>query len=183
MKTLQQTLTGDVINRQTREPLVPIMDILWLPIKYFLSTANPQQWLFLLSFLTYGVGDGVTASYMMDTMGAMREINPVVRLIYAYSGAHGVITFKIWTTFLILFSIWIISRRSDSYWATNGLLSALCLGGIMAMRANLMASYGMDTPAPGSIIMIFIAMTFLFITIGDLMDKKLNSISKYSSEE
>ncbi len=171
MKTLQQTLTGEVINRQTREHLVPIMDTIWLLIKYLLSTANPQQWLFLLSFLTYGVGDGVTASYMMDKMGVTSEINPIVRLIYAYSGAQGVIAFKIWVTFLILFLTWIISRRSDSYWAINGLLSALCLGGIMAMRANLMAAYGMSHPAPGSIIMTFIALTFLFIMIGDLMDK------------
>ncbi len=39
------------------------------------------------------------------------------------------------------------------------------------MRANLMAAYGINPPAPGSIIMAFIALTLLFIMIGDLIDK------------
>jgi len=171
--TVQKTLTGGAANRQTvaMQPHVRIADIIWLPIKYHISTANLQRLLFLLSFLTYGVGDGVTAAYMMEKTGVMREVNPIVRFIYASSGAQGVITFKIWIGFVILFLVRIISRRTNTYWTINGFLSALCVGGIMAMRANLMAASGMNPPSPSSIIMTFLTLTVLFVMLGDLMDK------------
>ena len=171
--TVQKTLTGGAANRQTvaMQPHVRIADIIWLPIKYHISTANLQRLLFLLSFLTYGVGDGVTAAYMMEKTGVMREVNPIVRFIYASSGAQGVITFKIWIGFVILFLVRIISRRTNTYWTINGFLSALCVGGIMAMRANLMAANGMNPPSPSSIIMTFLTLTVLFVMLGDLMDK------------
>jgi len=50
-------------------------------IKYFLYTLNPQRLLFPLSFIMYGVGDGITAANMMSKMGIMSEINPIVRFI------------------------------------------------------------------------------------------------------
>ncbi len=34
-----------------------------------------------------------------------------------------------------------------------------------------MALYGMESPAPGSIIMTFLFLTVLFVMLGDLMDK------------
>jgi len=168
MTTAQETLTKDV---QTKATPVSVTDIIWLAIKYIRSTANLQRLLFLLSFLTYGVGDGVTAAYMMDKRGATYEVNPIVRFMYASSGAQGVIVIKIWLTFLILFSVWIISRRSNTYWTINGFLSALCVGGAMAMRANLMTAWGMTSPSASSIIMTFLILTVLFVMLGDLMDK------------
>ncbi len=67
-RTVQKTLTGEAAKRQTvaTQPPVNLTDMIWLPIKYLVSTANLQRLLFLLAFLTYGVGDGVTAAYMMD---------------------------------------------------------------------------------------------------------------------
>lgn len=117
-RTVQKTLKGEAANRQTvaMQPPVNLTDIIWLPIKYFMSTANLQRLLFVLAFLTYGIGDGVTAAYMMDRTGVIREINPVMRFLYASYGAQGVIGIKIWFTFLILFLIWIISRRTNTYW-------------------------------------------------------------------
>ena len=168
---VQKTLTGDVVDRTSSTAPVSISDVIWFPLKYLISTANLQRLLFLLSFLTYGVGDGVTAAYMMEKAGVTREVNPIIRFIYASSGAQGVITFKIWIGFVILFLVWIISRRTNTYWTINGFLSALCVGGIMAMRANMMAASGMDPPSPGSIIMTFLTLTVLFVMLGDLMDK------------
>ncbi len=94
-----------------------------------------------------------------------------MRFLYASYGAQGVIGIKIWFTFLILFLVWIISRRTNTYWTINGFLSALCVGGIMAMRANLMAAYGMTPPSASSVIMAFLILTVLFVMIGDMMDK------------
>lgn len=168
MRIAQKTLTGELING--REPIHTV-DLIRLPFRYLISTANLQRLLFLLSFLTYGVGDGVTAAYMMDNAGVVREVNPIMRFVYLSSGAQGVIGVKIWFTFLILFLVWIISRKANAYWTVNGFLSALCVGGIMAMRANLMVAYGMTPPSAGSIIMTFLFLTVLFVMIGDVMDR------------
>lgn len=172
-RTVQKSLSGDELPTQSRTRVEPLSlnDIIWLPIKYFLTTINLQRSLFLSSFLTYGVGDGVTAVYMIDKTGVMRETNPIVRFMYATSGKQGVLSLKLWFTLMILFLIWIVSRKTNAYWAINGFLSALTMGGIMAMRANMMAAFGMEPPSPGSIIMIFLLMVVLFVMIGDLMDK------------
>lgn len=183
-RTVQKTLTGEAATRQTAavQPPVNLTDIIWLPIKYLISTTNLQRVLFLLAFLTYGIGDGVTAAYMMDRTGVTREINPVMRFLYASYGAQGVIGIKIWFTFMILFLIWIISRRTNTYWTINGFLSALSVGGIMAVRANLMAAYGMTPPSASSVIMAFLILMVLFVMLGDMMDK-LGSVKVRAGQE
>ncbi len=150
---------------------VSISSVIWLLIKYLVGTSNLQRVLFLLSFLTYGVGDGVTAAYMIEKRGVMMEANPLVQLVYLSSGSQGVITLKIWFGFIILALVWIVSRRTNTYWTINSFLAALCIGGVMAIRANLMAAYGMIPPSPESIIMAFLILTVLFMLIGDMMDK------------
>jgi hypothetical protein len=169
--TVQKTLSGDVVDSASTNTSVSIFDIIGLSIKYLISTANLQRLLFLLAFLTYGVGDGVTAAYMIEKTGVMREANPLVQFVYASSGAQGVITFKIWFGFIILFLVWIVSRRTNAYWTINGFLAALCVGGIMAIRSNMMAAYGMTPPSPNLVIMSFLILTVLFVMIGDMMDK------------
>ncbi len=169
MRTVQKTLTGEVIDHALKP--IPVTEIILLPMAYLVKAVNLQRVLFLFSFLTYGVGDGITAVYMMERIGIMREVNPLVRFMYATSGTHGVIVMKIWFVFIILFLAWVIAKRSEAYWTVNGFLCALIVGGVMAMGANLMALYGMEPPAPGSIIMTFLFLTVLFVMLGDLMDK------------
>lgn len=176
MKTVQQTLTREVVN--PGETLVPIADIIWLPIKYFISTASIQRLLFLVSFLTYGIGDAISAVYMMERSGVMREINPIVRFLYVSYGEQGFIIIKIWFTLLILFFVWIVSRRTNTYWTINGFLFALCIGGIMAMYANLTAANDMVSLSSSSVITTYLVLTVLLVLIGDLMD---NLSDKYSS--
>ncbi len=169
--TLQKTLTGDVVDGTSETSPVSISDIIWLSIKYLISTTNLQRILFILSFLTYGVGDGVTAAYMIEKTGIVGEANPLVQFVYFSFGVQGVIAFKICFGFIILLAVWIVSRRTNAYWTINGFLAALCVGGIMAMRANLMAAYGMTPPSPDSVIIAFLILTVLFVMIGDMMDK------------
>lgn len=180
-KTIQKTLTGEAVDPLSRAVPISITDVIWLPIKYLISTANLQRLLFLFAFLTYGVGDGITAAYMMDKIGVTHEINPIVRSMYVSGGAQGAVAIKIWFTFLILVFVWIISRKTNTYWTINGFLSALCVGGIMAMRANLMAAYGLPPPSAGSIITAFLFLTVLFVMLGDLMDKLHGTSSVKSS--
>ncbi len=170
-KIIQKTLTGEEVNRTPTVKPVPLKDIIFLPIIYLLNTLNLRKILFLLAFLTYGLGDGVTAIQMMDKTGVSREVNPIVRFMYTNSGKQGVITLKVWIALVILFLVWIISRKTNLYWTINGFLFALTIGGVMAVRANLMAAYGMSPPSPGSVISTFLVMVILFVMIGDLLDK------------
>lgn len=142
-----------------------------LIIKYIITIMDLQRILFLLAFLTYGLGDGITAAYLMDRTGVMSESNPVVRLMYISSGAEGVITLKLGYSSMILFFVWTISRRENIYWTINGFLSAQCIGGIMAIRANLMAANGITPPSPDSIVITYLFLTVLFVMIGEQMDK------------
>jgi hypothetical protein len=151
---------------------VYISDLIRLVIKYIISTANLQHLMFLLSFLTYGIGDGLTAAYMIEKTGVMRESNPILQFFYASSGAPGIIYFKISFGFIILLLVWIISWQKNTYWTINGFLVAHSAGGIMAMRANLMVAYGMTPPSPDSVIMAFLILTCLFMFVGDMMDKR-----------
>lgn len=169
-KTIQKTLSGENQSNVAASS-VALKEIIWLAIEYFISTANLQRMLFLLSFLTYSVGDGITAAYMMEKVGVSHELNPVARFVYASHGVHGVIAIKVWFAFVILFFVWLISRKKDNYWAINGFLSALSVGGAMAMGANIMAANGIFPPSPGSIAMTFLFLTVLFVVIGDAMDK------------
>ncbi len=141
--------------------------------KYLISAANLQRLLFLLSFLIYGVGDGVTAAYMIEKTSVMEEANPLVQFIYFSSGVQGVIAFKIIFGLIILLPVWIVSRRTNTYWTINGFLAALCIGGIMAIETNLMVANGMIPPSPELVILAFLILTVLFVIIGDMVDKHL----------
>jgi hypothetical protein len=76
MRTVQKTLTGATVSRQTVVQPVSIVDMIWLPVRYLISTVNLQSLLLLLAFLTYGVGDGITAAYMMELRGPVVEDAP-----------------------------------------------------------------------------------------------------------
>lgn len=158
MKTsIQKTITG-------------LKEFIYSPIKSLLGTIDLQRALFMSSFSTYGVGDGVTAVYMMERTGVMREENPVVRFLYSSSGQLSVLAYKIWYVTVVLSIVWIVSKKKQIFWTINGFLFALTLGGIMAMRANIMAAIGMDPPSPGPLVITFLFMVILFVMIGDLMD-------------
>ncbi|MCZ7384644.1 MAG: hypothetical protein O8C63_07840 [Candidatus Methanoperedens sp.] len=169
-KLIKKTPTSDEINHISRVEPLSLKDIIYLPIKSLLSTIDLQKALFLSSFFTYGVGDGATAVYMMEITGVMREGNPVVRFIYSSSGQLSCLAYKVWYVTVVLSIVWIVSKKKQIYWTINGFLFALTLGGIMAMRANTMAAFGMDPPAPGPLVITFLFMVILFVMIGDQMD-------------
>lgn len=166
-KSVQKMLDGYAHDAEA----VTIKHFLWLLIAYIFRTLNLQKILYLSSFLTYGIGDGVTAADMIEKRSVMGEANPIVQFAYASSDKQGVITVKIWFALVILFMTWIVGRKTNTYWTINGFLFALTIGGIMATRANVMATYGMVPPSPVSIIATFLFMVVLFVMIGDIIDK------------
>jgi len=127
--------------------------------------------LFFSSFLTYGLGDGITAANMMEKTGSNIEANPLARFMYVSYGSKGLIVLKLWFTFVILSLVSTISKITGAYWATNGFLFALTIGGLMATAANVLATLGMPFPSPGSILYTFLFLVILFIEMGNLIDK------------
>ena len=175
MKPSMKISNNNVDSFKSEDESVSIFEILVLTGKYVLKNIKIQSILLISSFLTYGVGDGVTAAYMMETVGIGRESNPVAKMLYISYGRSGLIGLKLWFTMVILSVAWVLSKRKGAYWTVNGFLFALTIGGIMAARANLLAAYGMAHPSPGSIITTFLVMVILFINIGDLMDRMNSS--------
>ena len=175
MKTVQKTLTGEILDKQKKPDHIQFADIILLPIKYLLNVINLQRLLFLLSFLTFGVGDGITSTYMMEIRGVAEEVNPVIRFMYVSSGADGVILIKTWFTFVILFLVWRFSCGKNIYWTINGFLFALFIGGVMAMGANLMEANGVQSLSSNTVIFTFLLSIQLFVLIGDLLDKSLDT--------
>jgi len=152
-------------NIQEEESLAKLL------IEYILFKLNLQRILFLLSFLSFGVADGLSAVYMIDKRGLMGEANPLIRFMYASSGSNGVIGIKIWLVIIILAFVRNISKDKENYWMINGFLFALFVCGVMATGANLMAARGLEPPDAGTVIAIYMFLVMLLTTIGDAMDK------------
>ncbi|MBW6471260.1 MAG: hypothetical protein K0A90_08580 [Methanosarcinaceae archaeon] len=129
------------------------------------------------AFITFGIGDGVTSAYMIHINGIMAEANPLVRSVVESHGLTGLIFFKMYTTFILLSIAVILEKRSkdSSYWMTNGFFTALAIGGVMATTANLMRVYGFEVlgfgmPSPAQLILVYLGLTFAFVTVGEFMD-------------
>lgn len=165
----RKTSAIEAVDQENREKYL-ITDIILLA-NYFLSAVTLQRLLFLLSFITYGVGDSITAVYMMERKGIMYESNPLVRFVYVSSGGQGVVAIKVFYASIILFFAWLISRKENTHWKVNGFLFALIIGSIMVMQANLKTAYDMIPQSATSIMFTFLSMEALFVMVGYLIDK------------
>lgn len=169
MDTDRKTSAVEAVNQKKREKHL-ITDIILL-VNYFLSVVTLQRLLFLLSFITYGIGDSITAVYMMEKRGVMYETNPLVRFVYISSGGQGVVAMKVFYASIILFFAWLISRRKNTHWKVNGFLFALIIGSIMVMQANLKTANDTIPQSAASIMFTFLSMEALFVMMGYLIDK------------
>lgn len=150
---------------------VSLTEVLKLLIKYIIYKMNLQKILFLLTFLSFGVADGISAAYMIEKRGLMGEANPLIRFMYASSGSNGVIEIKIWLVLIMLYFVWNLSRNKDNYWMINGFLFALFVCGVMSTGANLMAARGTEYPASSTIIATYLFLVILLTMLGDAMDR------------
>lgn len=158
-------------NDNTDQEDVSFSEIFGLLMEYIVLKMNMQKILFLLSFLTFGVADGLSAVYMIENKGVMGEANPFIRIIYASSGASGVISIKIWLVLIILSLVWKISREGNNYWMINGFLFSLFIGGILATGANLLAARGLEYPDSGTIVATYLFLMILLTLVGDAIDR------------
>jgi CBS domain-containing protein len=149
---------------------VTVAEVLKLLIKYIICKMNLQKILFLLSFLTFGAADGISAAYMIEKKGVIGEANPLIRFMYASHGSNGVIEIKLWLVIIILYFVWNISRGRNNYWMINGFLFALFVSGVMATGANLMAARGLEYATSSTIITTYLFLVILLTMMGDAID-------------
>jgi len=157
-------------SRNTQEE-ISLIEVLKLLIKYIICKLNLQRILFLLSFLTFGAADGISAAYMIETRGIISEANPLIRYMYASNGINGVIGIKLWLVVILLSFVWKISRDKKNYWMINGFLFSLFVFGMMAAGANLLTARGIEHPAASTIIATYLFLMMLLIMLGDTMDR------------
>lgn len=152
-------------------------------LKFLLLQRNSiQRWLYLFAFTVFGAGDAVTGALLMGTKGTAAESNFMFRYIYETQGAAGFIVFKLWLTFCLLLMVHFTYIRSHgkNYWSVNGLLTALTLGGLMAVMANYRAASGLPHSSSINVIFIYFILTICLIEVGDRID---SMIAKKSSTE
>lgn len=139
---------------------------------FLLNKINLQHVLYFTAFLTFGIGDGITGAYLMDTLGIGAESNPIARYLFIEQGFSGMVMAKIWFTFVILLATHIVQLRSSEKmdWTVNGFLIALTAGGVMAINANMTALAGEIPPAPGEIIFTYLALVLMLTEIGSFVD-------------
>ena len=134
-----------------------------------LKNITLQRGLYCLAFLAFGVGDGITSAYMMNTLVPYSEANPVIRALFMIEGFDGMVLFKLWITFMMLLAIYVKSY-SNGYWTVNGVLFAIIAGGLMGIYSNMSVINGAVPPEPGGTLLIYAAMVLIFIQIGSFID-------------
>lgn len=151
--------------------------------RYLFFKLNFQHILFFSVFMTFVLGDAITASFMMDIKGIGAEYSSMAKFAYANFGLAGLMTAKF---MLIIFPIFIISIVDKKcYWVINGILIALTFAGIMATHANLHKLADSSYMNPIDVILIYFILLLILILTGTILDHIYSedehnwSISKY----
>lgn len=178
-------MTKKYLNEQTEFVNEPInfFEIAKLLAFFAIRKINLQHRLFFAVFLLFGLGDGITGAIMMEKYGPYAESNPIMRDLFMSGGFWNVVMAKMWMIFGIFVIIYIIKLRSYDgvYWTINGFLTALAVGGWMALNANLAVLAGETPKSPNEIIFIYLALVLILIELGSLIDRRQNIKKRYGS--
>ena len=151
-----------------------------LNCKSNIGLISMQPFLYILAFTTFGIGDALTGAFLMSIKGVSAESNAFFSHVYSTQGPGMFIAIKLWATLVILLLVLIsyIQSHGKDYWATNGFLAALSIGGIMAVQANIQAIFNYPFMNPSVIILIFLMLMFVFVMTGNFVDSQVAKKSK-----
>jgi len=139
-------------------------DLIGLSFRYLSRKLNLQHLLYFFVFVTFDIGDAVTASMMMEARGISAEYNTLVQQIFVNYGLSGLIGAKL---LLIIVPLIIASTAvKNSYWFINGVLVSLILAGLMATQANLQAMASLPYMSPMEINLLYLKILFAFSAVG-----------------
>ncbi len=165
-KSLDFVYSGDhqmSVNRNESD-----LDFIGLFFRYLARKLNLQHLLYFFVFLTFDIGDAVTASMMMESKGISAEYNTLVQHIFVNYGLSGLIGAKL---LLIMVPLIIASTAvKNSYWLINGVLVSLILAGLMATQANLQAMASLPHMSAMEINLLYLKVLFILAVAGMVMD-------------
>ena len=136
---------------------------------------NLQHLLFLIAFITFGIGDALTAALMMSIKGHDAEFNVLFGYLYDSYGVICFIIIKLVLVIMVLFAAYILSRRGG-YWLMNGWLIALSIGSVMAIGSNLLSTYDILYINPYHIIICYSVLASVFVFAGAHFDTKKRNV-------
>ncbi len=151
-------------------------DLFRLFFRYLSRKLTFQHLLYFFVFVTFDIGDAVTASMMMEARGISAEYNTLVQHIFVNYGLSGLIGAKL---LLIIVPLIIASTAvKNSYWFINGVLVSLILAGLMATQANLQAMASLPYMSPMEINVLYLKILFVLSAVGMIMDSYSESKEK-----
>ena len=106
-------------------------------------------------------------SRIIDDHGA--EFNNLYSYLYDSCGIACFVSIKLILVIVVLLAAHILSKRGG-YWLINEWLTALIIGGIMAMCSNLSGTYDIIPVNPYNVILCYLVLTFVFLYAGDRID-------------
>ena len=134
-----------------------------------------QGALFLLAFLTFGIGDAITSAWMVEQRGIMGEGNLIVRYIILNFGASDFILIKLCVTFVLLLLPFLILDETY-YWIISGYLVSFIVAGTLGIILNIQASRNEILFLSAEQAMtLFIILVLILTSIGERIDKQANA--------
>ncbi len=133
-----------------------------------------QGTLFLLAFLTFGIGDTISSIWMIGQRGIIGEANPIIRHIILNFGTLDFILIKLSFTIVILFVPFLILDKT-AYWSINGYLLSFIVAGTLGTIINIQAARNERLLfSPEHVIFLFLILVLVLTGIGDEIDKREN---------
>lgn len=145
-------------------------------VLFAINKITLQHVLYIMAFLTFGIGDGITAAWMMESEGPYMEANPIIRDLFITLGPGGMVAVKIWVTFMMLLATQVLQIRSreNIYWTINGFLIAHIGAGLIGIKANLSAT-GNGVYTDGSnLVFAYLALVLILTELGSFIDKYIS---------
>ena len=131
-----------------------------------------QGALFLLAFLTFGIGDTISSIMMIGQRGIMGEANPLIRYIILNYGTLDYIVIKLSFTMVILFVPFLLLDEA-TYWTISGYLVSFIAVGILGTVLNIQAARDERLLfSPEQVIFLFLIIVLALTSIGEEIDKR-----------
>jgi hypothetical protein len=131
-----------------------------------------QGALYLLAFLTFGIGDTITSIWMIGQRGIIGEGNPFMQYVFLNYGIPNYIAIKICVTVVLLFVPFLLLDKA-AYWMISGYLVSFIVAGTIGTVLNIQAARNERLLlSPEQVIFLFITLVLVLTSIGEEIDKR-----------
>ncbi|MCE8427778.1 MAG: hypothetical protein J5U19_05225 [Candidatus Methanoperedens sp.] len=136
-----------------------------------------QGALYLLAFLTLGLGDGISFLWMIQQQGIMKEGNPIIIFIILNYGTSTFLEIKMLFYMVILYLTLLVQKWSEEpiYWTVNFCLILFIIIGTLLTILNIQAARNDNLfLSLDQILILFMILVMIFTAIGQKIDARKN---------